>query len=332
MDKKWGDIVFAHMKLKKTYWTEEMLIKSAEGYQDIETYKKENESAYTTICNRGLREKILGHIDRKHRTYTDDLLMQIAKKYKSRVAFSNGARSAYNTARNRGILEKICIHMERLVKESWTEIELKELADLCESRQDFKERYPSAYSITKKRNLLDDFFKNKKKLVIPFEKQEVIEIAKKYKTRVDFQKKDGGAYNKALRDGFLVEACKHMSAAQKFREDLPSIIYILKIHSSEHGDFLGYGITNDWRDRLTDHKNSLKKFGMKIYEIKTFECKNGNEAKKIEKKIKNKFGLIGVQVKGFKKENCHIKHYQELMKIIKENLEEFSTTTQLLLS
>lgn len=316
MDKKLGDIVFAHMELMRTYWTEEMLQASVISYTDIETYKRENESAYTTICNRGLREKLLSHIERKHKTHTDKSLAELAKKFNTRSEFSRSERAAYNIAINRGILNSICAHMTRLQKESWSDQELQDLANQCESRQEFKNKYPSAHSISKKRNLLDVFFQNKKKLVIPFTKEEVLEIALKYQTRVDFQKNDGGAYNKALRDGFIKQACSHMSAAQKFRSDLPSTIYLLKIESKVHGQFVGYGITNDWDDRYRDHKNSLQKSGMSIFDIKTFEVSSGAIAKQIEDEIKQKYSVLGVEVRGFKTENCDIDSYPEIYNLV----------------
>lgn len=316
MEKKLAQQVFAHMHLIRTYWTEAMLRDSIIGYSDIETYKKENESAYTTICNRGLRVKLLSHIERKHRTHTDESLAELAKKYKTRVAFSKAESSAYSVASNRGILNSICSHMIRLQKESWSDAELQELANKCSSRQDFKNKYESAYSTTKRRKLLDVFFQNKKKLVIPFTKEQVLEISLKYETRVAFQKYDGGAYNKALRDGFLEVACSHMSASQKFRTDLPTTFYLLKIASSQHGDFVGFGITNDWDDRLRDHKNSLKKMGMTIVDVKTFEFKDGIEAKRMEDKFKLQFEKLNIDVRGFKRENFHIKNYSVALEIL----------------
>ena len=163
------------------------------------------------------------------------------------------------------------------------------------------------------------FFRNKKKLVIPFTKEQGLEISLKYETRVAFQKNDGGAYQKALRDGFLDEACTHMSTAQKFRTDLPTTFYLLKINSSQHGEFVGYGITNDWDDRYRDHKSSLSISGMTIVDIKTFECKNGIEAKNIEDKFKSKFEKLNVDVRGFKRENFHNKHYAVALNYLEQN-------------
>lgn len=316
MDKKLGDIVFAHMQLQRTYWTEQMLVETTKGYKDIETYKKENESAYTTICNRGLNDKILGHIVRKHRVHSEKSLAAIAKKFKTRVEFAQAEHSAYNVAINKGILNKICDHMTRLKKIGWTDEELQEIADKFESRQAFKNAQPSAFSVAARRNLIDVFFQNKPKLWLPFTKEEVIEIAKRFNTRVDFQKVEGGAYNRALRDGFLGEACKHMAVAQKFRPELPSSFYILTISSSVHGEFVGYGITNDWDDRYRDHKSSLKKAGMKIISIKVFEFETGYQAKALEDSFKVKFTLLPVEVSGFKKENFRLENLNEALSIV----------------
>jgi hypothetical protein len=317
MDKKLANQVFAHMKLIRTYWTEEMLKKTLIGYVDIETYKRENESAYTTICNRGLRLKLLGHIERKHRSHTNKSLHELALKFKTRVEFSRIERAAYNTAINRGILNNICSHMERLVKESWLDSELQILANECSSRQDFKNKYPSAHSISKKRELLDIFFANKKKLVIPFTTEDVMMISRKYKTRVDFQRSDGGAYNKAFRDGFLDDACSHMEAAQKFKPHLPSTFYLLVIESSSI-KFIGYGITNNWDVRIKDHQYSLKKSAMFIETIRTYEFSDGYKAKDAEDIFRNKFPLLEIDVRGFKRENTDYGNLKDAIALIEE--------------
>lgn len=318
MDRKIADIAFAHMELIRTYWTKEMLIDSVVGYTDIETYKKENESAYTTICNRGFNEEILGHIERKHRAHTDESLAKLAKKYQSRSTFSKNERAAYNIARNRKILDKITAHMPRLVRPEWSYAELEELANLCNTRQEFKTLYPSAHSSAKKRKLLDQLFIGKKKYATPKAKDEVLKIAKKYMTRVDFQKKDGGSYNNALRNGFLDEACSHMAPAQKFRPELPSIFYVLTINSAELGTFIGYGITNDWSDRLRDHKLSLRKEGMSIAESKIFNLESGYIAKKIEDAFKSSFPLLAINVRGFKKENFAYEFLDDALTLLKD--------------
>lgn len=317
MDKKLADQVFSHMRLIRTYWTEEMLEQTVVGYSDIEKYKKENESAYTTICNRGLREKLLGHIERKHRSHTDKSLQELALKFKTRIEFSRTERAAYNTAISRGILNEICSHMERLVKEGWSDSELQILANECISRQDFKIRYPSAHSVSRKRGLINIFFSQRKKLVIPFSKEDVIFISKKYQTRVDFQRNDGGAYQKALRDGFLDDACSHMELAQKFKPHLPSTFYLLVIDSSSF-KFIGYGITNNWDVRIKDHQYSLKKSAMFIETIQTYEFSDGNKAKHAEDLFRKKFPLLEIDVRGFKRENTHYGNLQDAIALIED--------------
>lgn len=318
MDRNIAAIAFAHMQLIRTYWTKEMLTESVSGYTDIETYKKENESAYTTICNRGLNEEILGHIQRKHKKHTDESLAELARKYQSRSTFSKNERAAYNIAINRKILDKITAHMPRLVRPEWEHLELEKLANLCNTRQEFKTLYPSAYSSAKKKKLLDQFFIGKKKYAIPKAKDEVLKIAQKYKTRVDFQKKDGGSYNNALRNGFLEEACAHMAPAQKFRPELPSIFYVVTINSAELGTFIGYGITNDWTDRLRDHKLSLRKEGMSISDIRIFNLESGYIAKKIEDTFKASFPLLAIKVRGFKKENFAHDFLEDALILLKD--------------
>ena len=322
MEKKLGDKMFSHMKLLKTAWTTEMLAKTAIGYDDIEKYKRENESAYTTICNRGLREQLLGHIQRKHKTHTNESLRDLALKFNSRVDFSTNERTAYNTAINRGILDEICSHMTRLVKLGWSDTELKEIADECSSRQEFKNNYPSAYSTTKKRGLLDLYFKDKKKLVVPFTNEEVFEIAKKYSTRVDFLRKDGGAYNKALRDGFLDKACSHMEAAQKFKLDSPSAFYLLSIESTAI-KFLGYGITNNWDVRLKDHQYTLRKSAMFIDDLRVYEFSDGYQAKQVEDAFKKNFSLLDIDVRGFKKENTNYDNLEAAIALVEKMSKDF---------
>lgn len=86
----------------------------------------------------------------------------------------------------------------------------------CDTRYEFKKKNPCAYAAACKNGWLSDCFANMgpSKMQYPSgwwkEKQHVLDIAKLYTRRVDFKENNRGAYDSALDNGWIDEACAHM--------------------------------------------------------------------------------------------------------------------------
>lgn len=85
--------------------------------------------------------------------YTNEFIEQFASQFDLRVDFAKANPSIYTIACRRGILDHVCRHMKRLrpkreekPKEYWTREEAKAALDQCDTKKEFRERFPRAYS------------------------------------------------------------------------------------------------------------------------------------------------------------------------------------------
>ena len=132
-----------------------------------------------------------------------------AKKYKTRNKFNRLCNGAYRVALRNGWLDEMD-WFEEVHKPNgyWTKERVFEEAKKYNTKQDFKNGNSSAHSIATKNKWLDEmnwFVKpnivyNKK-----WTKEKVFEEARKYNTKWEFGKGCRGAYQSALRNGWLDE-------------------------------------------------------------------------------------------------------------------------------
>ena len=148
--------------------------------------------------------------------WTYDAVEEEAKKYNRRSDFLKGSSSAYTRASLQNWLDNVTKHMEQVVKPNgyWTYGKVEEEAKKYNTRLEFSKGSGSAYSIALKNNWIDDVTKH-----IPhIEKNPrgywtydtVKEEAKKYNTRLEFQKEASSAYRIARKSGWLDNLTKHM--------------------------------------------------------------------------------------------------------------------------
>ena len=85
--------------------------------------------------------------------------------------------------------------------------------------KEFKQKESGAYQAANKKGWMADVGKHLKRGVEhgKWSKEVLIKIAKKYKTRNEFKKNSGNAYDAALTKGLLDEVCAHMPKRAKKR-------------------------------------------------------------------------------------------------------------------
>lgn len=104
-----------------------------------------------------------------------------------------------------------------------------------------------------------------------------------------------------------------------FKKELDSVLYVIR--ATGKIDFVGYGITNNHKERIAKHKNNLKKRGYTITEIEMFYML-GSTAIRIENLIKSKFEINPQDVPGFKTEATHYWEFDTLLNFIDLQLEK----------
>ena len=146
--------------------------------------------------------------------WTFESIQKEALRYTTRTAFQKGFPSAYQTARKNGWLDKVCSHMPTpKPKNSWTFENVKNEALNYETRMSFSKNSRSAYSTAQQNGWLDDVCSHMSRPA-PVRKwtfEDVKNEALNYENRKTFFIGSCGAYNAALRNGWLDEMCSHMS-------------------------------------------------------------------------------------------------------------------------
>ena len=94
----------------------------------------------------------------------------------------------------------------------WSKKNCKEKALTCNSRNEFRLNFPSAYTACLRNNWLYDVCEhlNGYKSKGYWNKENCQEIALKYKTRLDFHKNDSWVYRIAVKNDWLDDICSHM--------------------------------------------------------------------------------------------------------------------------
>lgn len=85
-----------------------------------------------------------------------------------------------------------------------------------------------------------------------------------------------------------------------FNTTKPSVLYILKI--TGNSQFVGFGISNVYKKRMTVHKRNLKRSSCKIAS-EVILSMDGYSAQELEKYIKGKYNCCNSDIEGFKTES-----------------------------
>jgi hypothetical protein len=249
----WIDDITKHMvrieQKPKGYWTYEKVEEEAKKYNTRWEFRKGCSSAYSSALKNEWVDDVTKHmvrieqkprgywtydavyIDKKPKGYwTYEKVEEEAKKYNTRWEFRKGSSSAYMRASNKNWLDSVTKHMVQVVKPNnyWTYDKVEEEAKKYNTRLEFSKGCSSAYSSALKNEWIDDVTKH----MVYIEKKprgywtydKVEEEAKKYNTRLEFQKKSPSAYRRARKSGWLDDVAKHMAQVIKPSDKTVNII------------------------------------------------------------------------------------------------------------
>jgi Zn finger protein HypA/HybF involved in hydrogenase expression len=95
-----------------------------------------------------------------------------------------------------------------------------------------------------------------------------------------------------------------------FDPSKPATLYVLRT-----AEFIGYGISNNIRQRLAQHAAALR--GLPILDTYLFDFQTGMAAARMERKIKaRRTAHVSTEVKGFRTEALHLKYLTSLLSYI----------------
>lgn len=188
----------------------------------LEEAGKEEAEVIESYRNRGwkiLNRMKAGGVGSRPKKWSYEEIKKLAARYDTVKEFTIANPSAYTIALKHRWWNEISQHMVRAVEHGkWTLEALTSEAHKYSSRVDFKKNNPGAYSAAHKKGWLDLVCQHMEYLVNPndyWTKERVLAEAQKYRIRVVFQKDSTAAYQKAWKEGWLEEVCKHMNEIKK---------------------------------------------------------------------------------------------------------------------
>jgi len=171
----------------------------------------------------------------KTRKWTKEAIFEEAKKFKTRSEWNKNSQSSYVLATKRGFLEEACSHMVagKKGKLKWTKEAIFEEAKKFKTRSEWQEKSPSSYNRAIKIDCLKEAsfhmlrptVHNKK-----WTKETVIEEAKKFENKKEWQEKSGGSWLAAYRNEWIAESSFHMSKFRAARSGENELLNIVRKH------------------------------------------------------------------------------------------------------
>jgi hypothetical protein len=283
-------------------WDDDTLRDEALKYKTKEEFRLQSPSAYGVANRKGkdFFNSITKHLTRKTK-WNEDSLKNEASKYNSLIDFRNANKSAYQLAQNIGMdfFNEITSHMDRR-RDKWTDDELIQDALKYSDLGDYIKN-STGDSVARKRG--KDFYRKitshmtrKNAEIYIYSEDELKLEALKYKTRNEFNEKNGVAYRQALNKGkdFYESIVQHMGDIGDIKKRMiyaflfpNNIIYVgltykLEIREKQH-------LQIDDTTKKSPVKNYIKETGIQPQLIKLTDYIPYDEAQKKEDEFIKKF-------------------------------------------
>ena len=104
-----------------------------------------------------------------------------------------------------------------------------------------------------------------------------------------------------------------------YKQNISATLYVFKVIDSNNEGFTGFGITNNFKERLSSHKGKLNKKGYFIKDVLTWET-DCISVLNVETDIKRTFIMINQGISGFMKESASLSDYDSIVKFVENNL------------
>lgn len=147
--------------------------------------------------------------------WTPEKIKEVALRYKNRGAFRKHQGSAATAAIRLGIYEDVCSHMLHLNKPKgyWTYERCREVALMCNNKEEFRTTSPSAYTHTFKNNWnkeLTAHMITTNRQNGYWSKTRCINTMKKFNNENEFKNKEFNCFNTMKSNGWLSEFYKYI--------------------------------------------------------------------------------------------------------------------------
>ena len=189
----------------KITWTDILCEIEAKKYNNLNEFKENSHGAYKYSKRVGIFEKISEHFIKKTpKEYWDyQKCKNIALSCKNLLDFELNHNCAYSSSIKNDwyndITKHLCFDFKKCQEEA-----LK-----YNSITQFKQNSKIIYNYAKNNNFLNDITKHMKKII--WNKELILEEAKKYTTKKDFEKYSNRAFREMRKLNIVLETCSHMT-------------------------------------------------------------------------------------------------------------------------
>jgi len=270
------DLIRKILYEERKKWNQEEIRNAASKYNTRTEFFKNDGKAYQAAkrVSNDFFNDITSHMEDgrsfQEVKWTDQILRDLTSKYNKLSTFTKENPQAYEALRRRGKekFDELTSHMDRL-RPDFTEDELRNIALKYNNSSEFSKNDASAQQSARSRGkeFYDDITKHFVKLQRdPYTFDEVMNIASKYDTVAEFQKKESSVYQVARNHGWLEEVIKHMSYKRNLNWTLEEIREIAKQYPTKkefkEGNPKAYGwavtnLTPEEYDEITLHMEPL---------------------------------------------------------------------------
>jgi predicted GIY-YIG superfamily endonuclease len=199
--------------------------RDAKKYQSRREWYEKSPSSYDAARRNKWIDECCTHmvsLKKPNGYWTRERCIKNAKKYKTRGEWQLNSKTIYGIACKNSWLNDCCSHMILIHKINgyWTKMRCIKDAKKYKTTKEWSANSVSAYSIAKKNKWLNECRKHMIILRLPngyWTKNRCMIEAKKYKTRIEWQKFDSRSYSPALKNNWLNECCKHMKNGKKIK-------------------------------------------------------------------------------------------------------------------
>jgi predicted GIY-YIG superfamily endonuclease len=103
-----------------------------------------------------------------------------------------------------------------------------------------------------------------------------------------------------------------------FTDEIPGCLYIVLLKKNDE-QYIGYGITNSFDRRMTEHFKNLNKYGWEMSIVSKITNESGRSIRELESKIKKNVTPINIGIKGFRRECTLLSEMNNIVKILRSH-------------
>jgi predicted GIY-YIG superfamily endonuclease len=246
-------------------WTPEAVAAEARLYKTRKEFREHADGAYDAARRRlNILDDVCAHMESsrgKERFWSRERVQKLVQKCKTYEGFRSDYPEAYKAVCRYGWPDLIAdLPRTRTPPDWWTLERVGEEAKKYCTRSEFSKGSPYAYRAAHRKQWLDIVCAHMERMQKPngyWTRETVIEEAKRYSSRSEFQKSAGGAYSVAAKHDFLDEACAHM---EKRGSQYERAVYAFEF--DDHSVYVG--LTFDYDVRYREHLTQDKHIGRKL--------------------------------------------------------------------